>query len=75
MKEFKCRNNGKNCDWIACGETETEVLEQVLLHGQRMHGFTDFSEEVQDHIRTKIHDTPPRLRPGEDERIDLLGYR
>ena len=39
--QFACRDVGVTCDFIAKGETEEELLEQVAKHAKEVHGYTD----------------------------------
>jgi len=39
--QFACQDVGVTCDFIAKGETEEELLEEVAKHGKEMHGYTD----------------------------------
>ena len=36
-----CRDAGIDCDNVARGETEEEVLAEGLKHAKEAHGFTD----------------------------------
>ena len=39
--QFACQDVGVTCDFIAKGETEEELLEQVAKHAKEVHGYTD----------------------------------
>lgn len=39
--QFACQDVGVACDFIAKGETEEELLEQVAKHAKEVHGYTD----------------------------------
>jgi predicted small metal-binding protein len=41
-----CRDSGVDCDFVARGETEEEVLANGIKHVKEAHGYTD--EQVND---------------------------
>jgi len=41
-----CRDAGVDCDFVAKGETEEEVLAKGVKHVKEVHGYTD--EQVKD---------------------------
>lgn len=41
-----CRDLGKDCPFVARGETTDEVLTDLVKHAKTAHGFTD--EQVKD---------------------------
>lgn len=41
-----CRDTGADCDYVACGETEEELMTDVMKHGKEVHGFTE--EQLKD---------------------------
>jgi predicted small metal-binding protein len=40
MKTLSCRDAGCDCDYIAKGETEEEVIRDAAQHGIKEHGKT-----------------------------------
>ena len=42
-KSLSCRDLGTNCDYIARGATEEELLSDIGNHAKESHGFTDES--------------------------------
>jgi predicted small metal-binding protein len=56
MKEFKCRDTGRDCDWKVRAESDDEVLKQAAQHGQQEHGTKDFVEDVREGLKAKIRD-------------------
>jgi len=36
-----CRDTGVDCPYVARGETEEELMGDVLKHGKEVHGYTD----------------------------------
>ncbi len=56
MKTLFCRDAGCDCDCVAKGETEEEVLRDAAQHGIKEHGKTDKDmTRMQDNLRTAIH--------------------
>jgi predicted small metal-binding protein len=41
MKKLACRDLGGDCNFVATGETEDEVMQKAGEHGKKVHGFTD----------------------------------
>jgi predicted small metal-binding protein len=41
-----CRDLGKNCTYVARGETEEKLMADVGKHAKEVHGFTD--EQLKD---------------------------
>jgi predicted small metal-binding protein len=41
MKTLSCRDAGCDCDYVAKGETEEDVLRDAAQHGMKEHGKTD----------------------------------
>jgi predicted small metal-binding protein len=53
-----CRDSGVDCDFVARGETEEEVLANGAAHVKEVHGYTDeqlndpkFQEEIKKIIK------------------------
>jgi len=40
-KSLACRDLGTNCDYIARGATEEELLSDIGNHAKESHGFND----------------------------------
>ena len=40
MKTLSCRDAGCDCDYVAKGETEEEVIRDAAQHGIKKHGKT-----------------------------------
>jgi predicted small metal-binding protein len=53
-KEIKCKDMGMDCDFLACGRTEEEVLRKAGEHAQTVHGITGYSQELYDKARAAI---------------------
>ena len=55
-KVLKCKDVGMDCDFVARGETEEEILKQAAKHAGATHGMTEMSDEVLAKVRAAIHD-------------------
>ena len=40
-KEIRCRDVGVDCDWVASGETEEEIMKKVAEHAKKTHGMDE----------------------------------
>jgi predicted small metal-binding protein len=58
MKKLTCRDVGVDCDFVATGATEEEVMQKAGEHGKKVHGFTDadFTPEMMAKIKAVIKD-------------------
>jgi predicted small metal-binding protein len=56
VKTLTCRDVGVDCDFVAEGRTEQEVMEKAALHARADHGFTDIPPELVDKVKAAIHD-------------------
>ncbi|HSD20418.1 MAG TPA: DUF1059 domain-containing protein [Anaeromyxobacter sp.] len=50
-----CRDVGMNCDFVARGKDEKEILEQAGRHAQQAHGMT-VTPELAEKVKGLIHD-------------------
>ena len=55
-KELYCRDVGLDCDFLACGKTEEEVLTKAGKHVLAVHGDKVFSKEFYNKARSAIRD-------------------
>lgn len=55
MKDMHCRDAGMNCDFVARGNDEKEILEQAGRHAQQAHGMT-VTPELAEKVKGLIHD-------------------
>jgi predicted small metal-binding protein len=56
MKTLSCRDAGCNCDYVARGETEEEVMRDAAQHGMKEHGKTqEDMTQMQGNLRASIH--------------------
>ena len=51
-----CREVGMDCDFVARGNSEEEILAQAAAHAQKDHGFTSIPPEVIEKVKAAIHD-------------------
>ncbi len=55
-KSVSCRDVGMDCDFVATGNTEEEILRQCADHARVEHNMNEVPAEVRDKIRTAIRD-------------------
>lgn len=55
-KTLRCRDVGPDCDFVATGETEADVMAQAVEHGRKEHGFEEIPPEVVQKARDSIRD-------------------
>jgi predicted small metal-binding protein len=58
MKTLSCREAGCECDYIAKGETEEEVIRDAAGHGIKEHGKKqEDMTQMKEMLRALIHDS------------------
>jgi predicted small metal-binding protein len=55
-KTVSCRDVGMDCDFVAKGETEQDILRQATEHARTAHNMTEIPPEVVDKVRGAIRD-------------------
>lgn len=55
MKDFHCRDAGLDCDFVARGENDQEILKQVGKHAQNDHQM-QVTPELTKKVEGLIHD-------------------
>ncbi len=55
MKDLHCRDVGMNCDYVARGNSNKEILEQAGKHAQQAHGM-QMTPELSRKAEGLIHD-------------------
>ena len=55
-KTVSCRDVGVDCDFVAKGETEQDILQQCAEHARKDHGMTEIPAELVDKVRGSIRD-------------------
>ena len=55
-KTVSCRDVGMDCDFVAQGATEEEVLMYCAAHARKDHGMEEIPAEVVEKVRAAIRD-------------------
>lgn len=55
-KTLRCRDVGVDCDFVAKGETEDEIMEQAARHAREDHGFEQIPPDLEQKARSAIRD-------------------
>jgi predicted small metal-binding protein len=55
-KTMSCRDVGPDCDFVARGESEEEIMGQVAAHARDAHGFDEVPPELAEKARAAIKD-------------------
>jgi len=55
-KTVNCRDVGVDCDFVARGETEQEVLQQCAEHARTAHGMNEIPPELAIKVRAAIRE-------------------
>jgi predicted small metal-binding protein len=55
MKDMHCRDVGMDCDFVAKGSTEAEIMRQAGDHAKQAHNMT-LSPEMAQKVQSLIHD-------------------
>lgn len=55
-KTMNCRDVGPDCDFVARGESEEEVMGQVAEHARTDHGLEEVPPELAEKARAAIRD-------------------
>ncbi|MDT5157513.1 MAG: hypothetical protein QOC99_3943 [Acidobacteriota bacterium] len=55
-KTMSCRDVGPDCDFVARGETEEEVMGQVAEHARSAHDMEDVPPELAEKAKAAIRD-------------------
>lgn len=55
-KTLRCKDVGPDCDFVAHGETEEEIMEQVAEHARTEHGFEEVPPELAEKARSVIQE-------------------
>lgn len=56
MKRLSCKDAGVDCDYVATGQTDDEVLRNASEHGKKTHGIKDFTIEMKNKLTSLIRD-------------------
>ena len=55
-KVLTCREVGMDCDFVARGNSEEEIMAQAAAHAQKDHGFQSIPPEVVEKVKAAIRD-------------------
>ena len=55
-KVVSCRDIGMDCDFVARGQSEDEILAKCAEHARTDHGMSEIPDEVVTKVRSAIHD-------------------
>ena len=53
-KRLGCRDVGADCDFVACGKTDDEVMQKVGEHARTDHNMKEIPKELYDKARSAI---------------------
>ncbi|HVJ04739.1 MAG TPA: DUF1059 domain-containing protein [Candidatus Saccharimonadales bacterium] len=57
MSKFvSCRDIGVDCDFVARGDSEQEVLQQCMEHARSAHGMNELTPELAEKVRSGIRE-------------------
>ena len=55
-KVMKCRTVGLDCDLVARGENDEQVMAKVAEHARKDHGMQTIHEDVVTKVKAAIHE-------------------
>lgn len=55
-RKMSCRDAGPDCDFVARGETDDEVMRQVAEHARAAHGMDEVPPELAEKAKAAIRD-------------------
>ena len=55
-KAIYCSDLGSDCTFVARGETLEEVLALGAVHGKEVHGLTEITPEMVEHVKSVVRD-------------------
>jgi len=55
-KVLSCRDAGVDCDFVARGETEEDILSQTVEHAREAHGMSEIPPDLLAKVRSLIRD-------------------
>ena len=56
MKTINCRDAGIQCDFVARGQTNEEVMRVAAEHRRQKHGMQNITPELQQKMKSLIRD-------------------
>ena len=55
-KTLRCRDVGMDCDFVARGNTEEEILKKAAEHARLAHNMNEIPPELHGKVRAAIRD-------------------
>ena len=55
-KTVSCRDVGADCDFVAHGNSEEEIMSQVAEHARTEHNMDEIPAELREQVRAAIRD-------------------
>jgi predicted small metal-binding protein len=55
-KVLRCNDVVGNCDFVARGESEQDILKQAAEHARTVHQVSEVTPELADKVRSAIRD-------------------
>jgi len=55
-KVLTCREVGMDCDFVARGDNEEQIMAQAANHARKDHGLDSIPPEVMEKVKAAIHD-------------------
>ena len=55
-RRMSCRDVGPDCDFVARGETDEEIMGQVAEHARTAHGMDEVPPGVAEKVRAAIRE-------------------
>jgi len=55
-KTVSCRDVGADCDFVARGNSEEEIMSQIAEHARVQHNMDEIPAEVREQVRAAIRD-------------------
>ncbi len=62
-KTLRCRDVGMDCDFVARGNTEDEILKKAAEHAKAAHNMNEIPPELLSKVRSVIRDEKSAGRP------------
>jgi predicted small metal-binding protein len=62
-KTMNCRDVGPDCDFVAKGETDDEIMAKVAEHARVVHGFEEVPPELAEKAKAAIRDEAAASQP------------
>ena len=59
-RRMSCRDVGPDCDFVARGESDDEVMGQVAEHARTAHGMEEVPPELAEKAKAAIRDDEQR---------------